>query len=275
MAPPPAFHDHHADAGWDAAVWLAMLALATAWYLWGVAAQRRRAKRWSRGRTAAWLIGIALVGVAVWPPVMARGHQDLRWHMGQHLLIGMFGPLALVLAAPMTLLLRTVPVRAGRAIVRVLRTPPVRVLSHPVTAMLLNIGAMGALYTTPLYAASLHTPALHHLVHAHFLAAGCLFCWAILAGPDPAPHAPGRGFRLGVLFVSIAVHGVLSKLMYAHLWPRNTHHPIEEIRGAARLMYYGGDLAELLLAVALFATWHGARRPLGRPAPAWRAPVGP
>jgi putative membrane protein len=97
------------------------------------------------------------------------------------------------------------------------------------------------------------------LVHLHFLAAGCLFTWAT-AGPDPAPHRPGFALRLGVLFASVATHGHLSKLMYAHRWPRGTHHSLTEIQDAARWMYSGGDLAEALLAVTLFAGWYRTRR---------------
>ena len=33
------------------------------------------------------------------------------------------------------------------------------------------------------------------------------------------------------------------------------------IQAAAQLMYYGGDLAELALAIALFAAWYRTRRP--------------
>ncbi|MGB3852135.1 MAG: cytochrome c oxidase assembly protein, partial [Tunicatimonas sp.] len=99
---------------------------------------------------------------------------------------------------------------------------------------------------------------LHHLVHLHFLAAGCLFTWAI-AGPDPAPHRSSFALRLGVLFVNVATHGYLSKLMYAYRWPRGTHHALAEIQDAAQWMYYGGDVAEALLAVALFSGWYQTR----------------
>jgi putative membrane protein len=36
--------------------------------------------------------------------------------------------------------------------------------------------------------------------------------------------------------------------------------PILQVRGGAEIMYYGGDIAELLLAAALVATWRPARR---------------
>ncbi|HYH11166.1 MAG TPA: cytochrome c oxidase assembly protein, partial [Thermomicrobiales bacterium] len=88
---------------------------------------------------------------------------------------------------------------------------------------------------------------------------GYLFAWSI-AGPDPAPGRPGLTTRLAVLVTSIAAHAYLGKTMYAHLFPRGTHYSADEIEAAAELMYYGGDLAELLLAAALFATWYQQRR---------------
>jgi putative membrane protein len=43
--------------------------------------------------------------------------------------------------------------------------------------------------------------------------------------------------------------------MYAYGYPRGKPHDHGEIQAAAQLMYYGGDLAELLLSVAFFAAW--------------------
>jgi hypothetical protein len=80
---------------------------------------------------------------------------DLRGHMAQHLLIGMFAPLGLVLAAPVTLALRTLPVKAARRLATLLRSRPARWVGHPVTALALNSGGMFLLYLTPLYAATL------------------------------------------------------------------------------------------------------------------------
>jgi len=234
-------------------------------YLLGLQRQWRRGRPWSFWRLLALLAGTSMVLFAISPPVMLHAHQDLRGHMLQHLLLGMFAPLLLVLAAPVSLLLRTLPTAGARALVAVLRSGPLRLLAHPLTALLLNLGGMYLLYLTPLYAASLGSPALHWLVHWHFLAAGCLFTWAILAGPDPAPHAARAWVRLGVLFVAMAAHATLAKLMYGFGWPRGTHHGLEEIQAAAQLMYYGGDLAEMLLLGLLFARWGRRRGRAGRP----------
>lgn len=231
-------------------------------YLFAACRLHGRARAWPGSRTACFAFGILSLTIAIMPPVADFAHHDLRGHMIQHLLLGMLAPLGLVFAAPVSLTLKTVPASTGRKLVALLHSRPVIFLSHPLTALLLNVGGMYLLYLTPLYAASLANPMLHALVHIHFVIAGCVFTWAI-AGPDPGPRRPGLHFRLGVLFVSISMHATLAKLMYAYGWPRGTHHTPEEIQSAAQLMYYGGDLAELVLVIALFGLWHRNRKTMG------------
>jgi putative membrane protein len=251
-------HLHGAGSGSAAAAAVVWLLLAAALGLYLAAAFRQRhGKGWSAWRIASFAAGTALLAAAVAPPVSAWAHHDLRGHMAQHLLLGMFAPLALVLAAPVTLLLRTVPVSAGRRVARLLGSAPVRRLTHPATAVLLDVGALYLLYLTPLFAATLHSSVLHAVVHLHFFLAGSLLAWSI-ARPDPGPHRPPFRTRLLALLAAIAAHSTLAKLMYAYGWPRGTGFDLAEIRAAAQWMYYGGDLAELLLAVALFASWYRA-----------------
>ncbi|RDV11545.1 cytochrome c oxidase assembly protein [Pontibacter diazotrophicus] len=250
--------EHHTGAGGGTlavAIPYLLIAAALAAYLFAVARQRNSLRPWSRWRTISFIVGVSLLAVAMSPSLVRYAHHDLRGHMIQHLLIGMLAPLGLVLAAPLTLMLRTLPVQSARVVTSVLRSWAFQWLSHPVTALLLNIGGMYLLYLTPLYALTLTNPYMHHLVHLHFLAAGYLFTWSI-AGPDPAPGRPAMRTRLVVLFISIAAHAYLSKFMYAYSWPRNTPHDMEQIREAAQLMYYGGDFAELLLVIILFASWY-------------------
>lgn len=236
-----------------------LAALALGGYSTAVILQQRRGRRWNRWRTVCFTGGIVLVVIAMLPPVVAFAHHDLRGHMLQHLLLGMFAPLGLVFGAPVTLLMRSSPAKVARALVALLRLPVVRFVSHPVTAAWLNIGGMYLLYFTPLYAVMHSSALVHALVHWHFLVAGCVFSWAI-AGPDPAPHRPSRTYRLVVVFISMAGHAFLAKAMYAYGWPAGTHHSPDEIKSAAKIMYYGGDAAESLLVIALF--WHWlAQRP--------------
>jgi putative membrane protein len=243
-------HPHGLDAG------LLLLALAA-----GYEVLATIARPWPWWRTALFLTGCALLAAGFTPGVLPWPADDFRTHMAQHLLIGMLGPLALVLGAPVTLLLRTLPRPAGRLVGRLLRTRIVHAVAHPVVALTLNLGGLVLLYSTPLYAATTRDPALHLLVHVHFLLAGYLFAW-VVAGPDPAPRRPSVPARLVVLGVAIAFHSIFSQLMYAGAY-LDLPVPAAERQGGAELMYYGGDIAELLLAAALVAGWRPARRRSG------------
>ncbi|MEU6432338.1 cytochrome c oxidase assembly protein [Microbispora sp. NPDC046973] len=224
----------------------------------------RRARRrnpvvgWSRWRTAGFATGLALLAVALLPPVASFAHADFRGHMAQHMLVGMYAPLALVLGAPVTLLLRTLPVAGARRLSAVVHSRPGRLLTHPATALLLSTGSLVPLYFTPLYDGVAARPAGHWLLHAHFLLSGFLFAY-VIAGPDPAPARPGVRARLVSLGCAIAVHAVVAQLMYGGFWV-DVHAPVPEVQGGAEIMYYGGDIAELLLAAALVSTWRPERR---------------
>lgn len=236
---------------------LAMIALLVV-YLWLAFRQRSR-RRWSMWRVTSFASGIGLVLIALSPTLAAVAHHDLRGHMLQHLLIGMFAPIGLVLGAPITLALRALPVHTARRLSALLRRQPIRWLSHPLTGLLLSIGGMYLLYATSLFAASQQHPLLHNLLHIHFLAAGFLFTWSII-GLDPTPHCPTMRTRLLVLFLAGAAHAMLAKAIYIYLWPRGISADRDQIEAAAKLMYYGGDLAEIVLLIVLFSAWYRSPR---------------
>ncbi|MFI2780474.1 cytochrome c oxidase assembly protein [Streptomyces sp. ALB3] len=252
----------HGDAGGmpGAAPTVLVLLPVAAGYLLAVRRVRRRnpSLGWNPWRSASFLAGLVLLAVALLPPLGTAAHTDFRGHMAQHMLIGMYAPLALVLAAPVTLLLRALRPTRARWVTATLHCPPARVLAHPAVALLLSTGSLGLLYFTPLYNHAVSHSAGHWLMHAHFLASGCLFAYAI-AGPDPAPSRPGVRARLVYLGVAIAVHALVSQAMYGGFLV-NIHAPVDQVRQGAEIMYYGGDIAELLLAGALVATWRPERR---------------
>ncbi|MEV7802960.1 cytochrome c oxidase assembly protein [Microbispora sp. NPDC088329] len=250
---------HGAHVAGLSGVLLPVLALVAYLHLAGRARRRNPVLGWSRWRTASFGTGLALTAVALSPPVAPFAHADFRGHMVQHLLVGMYAPLALVLGAPVTLLLRALPVAGARRLSAVVHSRPARLAAHPAIALLLSTGGVVVLYFTPLYDAVTARPAGHWLLHVHFLLSGCLFAH-VIAGPDPAPARPGVRARLVYLGCAIAVHAVAAQLMYGGFWV-DVHAPIPEVRGGAEIMYYGGDIAELLVAAALVSTWRPERRP--------------
>ena len=232
---------------------LVLLGVLAALYV--VAAARQRA--WSPWRTASWLIGSMVLAWGLLPEYLPFSPGDLRQHMLQHLLLGMFAPIGLVMAAPITLLVRTLPAEGGRAITTILKSPLARVWANPITALALNLGGMAALYFTPLYRIMMVDPTVHYLVHFHFVAAGCLYAW-VIAGPDPAPHRLSVPARLVILGIAVILHSVMAQMVYAGFYVPILAQP-HQLRGAAELMYYGGDIAEMILAFAMVTSWRTSR----------------
>ncbi|TQK79177.1 putative membrane protein [Streptomyces puniciscabiei] len=255
---------HHQGGGTDGLPGTVLTALLLLGVAGGYLLAARRARRrnpvqgWNTWRSASFLTGLALLAVALLPPLAPAAHADFRGHMAQHMLIGMYAPLALVLAAPVTLLLRTLPHGQARRVAVTLHSAPARLLVRPATALVLSTATLGVLYFTPLYNTAMTHPAGHWLLHAHFLVSGCLFAH-VIAGPDPAPSRPGVRSRLVYLGVAIAAHALIAQAMYGGFLI-DVHAPIHQVQQGAEIMYYGGDIAELLLAGALVATWRPERR---------------
>ncbi len=77
------------------------------------------------------------------PPLGPAAHHDFRGHMAQHMLIGMYAPLALVLAAPVTLALRTLPPAGARRVTTLLHGRPRAPAHPPAAALALSTGTLG------------------------------------------------------------------------------------------------------------------------------------
>jgi putative membrane protein len=236
-------------------------------YLGAVAASRRRGA-WPAYRAVLWCAGMVAVASASAGPLAVAADEDFAAHMAAHVLLGMLAPLLLVLAAPVTLALRTLPVRQARRLATLLRARPVRILTQPAVAATVSVGGLWLLYRTPLYLASTRNESLHWAVHAHVFLAGYLFVTAII-GPDPAPHRAGHRTRAGVLLLYLAAHSILAKSLYADPVAAV---PVAQSQRAGMLMYYGGDAVDLALLAAFCRDWLLRRDPRA-PVPARACPT--
>ena len=241
--------------GWvafDLLVVLALLAAAGV-YATAVVLSRNRSA-WPGHRSLLWYLGLLCAGAALVGPVGEAARASFTGHMVAHLLLGMLAPLLLVLGAPVSLLLRALPVTVARRLTRILRLLPVRALTNPVVAGTLNAGGLWVLYATDLYPAVHTSVLLHGVVHAHILLAGYVFT-AALIGVDPDPHQASVPVRSAVLVLFIAAHSVLAKWLYVHP-------PVGvgtgDGRTGAQLMYYGGDAVDVTLIALLLLGWYRA-----------------
>ena len=186
--------------------------LLAALYVIGVVRLRRRGDRWPTGRLLAWLAGCATLVFATSSGVRAYGSAMFSVHMIEHMTLNMFVPVLLVLGAPVTLALRVLPSAAAgdppgprEWIVRAVHSPFTAFLSSPITAFVLFVGSLYAVYLTPVFDTLVQYHWGHELMAVHFLLTGYLFYWGII-GVDPGPRRLPFIGRLALLFAIMPFH---------------------------------------------------------------------
>lgn len=165
-----------------------------------LAATARSVPRW---RQVCFASGLVVLEIALSPPVDRLSDQLLVAHMAEHLLIGDVAALLFVLGL------------TGPMMAPMLRNPVIgrlRILSHPVVAIVLW-GVNFYLWHLPaLYQAALRHDALHALEHATFLTFG-VAVWMALLGPLPKPAWFSNGPRLLYIVAVRLVGAVLGNVM--------------------------------------------------------------
>lgn len=202
-----------------------------------------------RSRAVCFAGGLAALVVAVDGPPDAFAESSFSMHMVQHLLLQMVAAPLLLLGGPIFLLLRAdLPWFRRRVLVRVLRCRPVRVLTHPVTALALFIVVLVGTHLTGIYELALQRESVHEIEHLAYLLTALLFWWPAI-GVDPAPNLishPGRVLYLMIsmpvpafLGVAIANAGTVLYPTYAHATPWGTS-ALADQQAAGTLMWVAG-----------------------------------
>jgi len=249
-------HTQHTGNYYEAIIILIVF-LALLIYPLAVAVTNRKYKTWPQHRLFFWSIGVLCAGSALIGPLATLAHSNFTAHMLGHLMLGMLAPLLLAFATPVTLILRTLSIPTARKLTFILRSQPIRFISNPVTAALLNIGGLYVLYTTDLYLLMHQYLFVYSMVHLHLFLAGYLFTISIIY-IDITPHRYSYIYRSIVLILALAGHKILSKTIYAY---PPTAVPRAEAEAGGMLMYYGGDVIELTLIFVLCYQWYKANAP--------------
>ena len=195
---------------------IGLLVLAVALYIKGVAVLRKRGDAWPVGRTVAFALGIAGIDFATSGGLGVYAMYSFEYHMIAHMTLGMIAPIGLVLGAPVTLALRTLPqgrtpTESGpRAILVALLHSRIGVLfTNPIVALALFDGSLFVLYFTDLFGTLMSSHAGHLLMNVHFILAGFLF-FMIIIGVDPSPRRIHHLVRIVMLFAAMAIHAFFS-----------------------------------------------------------------
>jgi putative membrane protein len=182
----------------------------------------------------------------------------------QHMLLTMAAAPLLALGAPITLALRVAKGRTRRRMVRVLHSPPLRVIGHPLVAWVVFTLSLYALYFSPLFDLSLRQPQVHDLVHLHFLAAGLLFWWPVV-GLDPSRWRMPHIARVGFVFLMVPFHAFLGVAImnsgrvlaptlesFQRSWGPT---PLADQQTGGAILWGAGDLIAIAAVLGVLISW--------------------
>lgn len=198
------------------ALMIGLLIIAVALYIKGVMVLTKRGDKWPVGRTISFAIGISAIDFATSGGLGLYAHFSFSWHMIAHMTLGMIAPIAIVLGAPITLALRTLP--QGRnseergvrgTLLSALHSRYSSIIVNPVGALIIFDGSLFLLYFTSLFGTLMNTHAGHLFMNIHFLLAGFLF-FHVIIGIDPNPKRPPFLVRIVTLLVAMSIHAFFS-----------------------------------------------------------------
>ena len=191
---------------------IGILITLVALYIKGVVILSRRGDKWPVGRTISFASGIALLDFATSGGLGVYALFSFEYHMIAHMVIGMLAPIAIVLGAPITLALRSLPLgrtpeeRGVRGtLINFLHTRYSVILTNPLTALALFDGSLFVLYFTNIFGTLMQSHAGHLLMNLHFFLAGFLF-FHVIIGIDPNPRKIPHIVRIVMLFAAMSIH---------------------------------------------------------------------
>ena len=254
------------------ALMIGILVIMVALYVKGVMVLTKRGDKWPVGRTISFALGISVIDFATSGGLGVYAQFSFSYHMLAHMLLAMVAPIGLVLGAPMTLALRTLP--QGRtstergvrgSLLAALHSKVGMFYTNPVVALLIFDGSLFALYFTDLFASMMQSHVGHLFMTLHFLAAGFLFFFVVI-GIDPNPRKIPYLVQIVVLFAAMSIHAFFSialmstttlidKGYFASLQTPWLTYLLADQKLGASIGWAMGEIPILMALVATFINW--------------------
>ena len=257
----------HLDAGSVLAV-LSIVAVVV--YLGAVVRLRRSGVAWPWWRSLAWFGGNASLFAMTGTWLNGYCMVLFSMHMTQHMVLSMITPLLLLLGAPVTLALRTLPRGKGAAgapralLLDALHSRFARFVASPLFTIPLFIASLYGIYFTPLFDALMSNPIGHQFMLAHFVVVGLLFFGPILA-QDPWPRTMSHPGRMLELFLPVPFHaffgvaimmaGSLIVTTFAQPPAGWGIDPLGDQQHAGGIAWSFGELPTVLVLAVVFFSW--------------------
>jgi putative membrane protein len=248
-------------------------------YLAAVFRLTRTGVRWPWWRTLAWIAGAASLFAVTGTWLNGYSMVLFSVHMTQHMVLSLITPLLLLLGAPVTLALRTLPRGAGAAgapralLLEALHSRFARFVSHPLFTVPLFIASLYGVYFTPLFDVLMGNPVGHQLMLVHFVVTGLLFFGPIM-GQDPWPRTLSHPGRLLELFLPVPFHaffGVVIMMAGSLVVTTFADPPaswgidlLRDQSDAGGIVWAFGELPTVLVLAVVFFSWASSEDRRGR-----------
>lgn len=254
------------------ALFIGLSILAVALYIRGIMILERRGDKWPVGRTIAFTAGVVALNYATSGGLGVYAYFAFSYHMIAHMVLAMIVPIGIVLSAPITLALRTLP--QGRTkdergirgtLVAALHSRVASFFVHPLIVLVLFDGTLFVLYFTSLFGGMMQSHTGHFFMDLHFILAGFLF-FHVIIGVDPNPKRIPQLARIVILFVAMAIHAFFSVALMSSTtlldrgYFAQLHRPwstdlLADQRLGGAIGWAMGDIPILLALVATFILW--------------------
>ncbi|CAB4340436.1 MAG: hypothetical protein F2690_04645 [Actinobacteria bacterium] len=254
------------------ALMIGLLITAVALYIKGVVVLTKRGDKWPVGRTVSFSLAIAAIDFATSGGLGLYAHFAFSYHMVAHMILGMIAPIGIVLGAPITLALRTLP--QGRnadergvrgSLLAALHSKLAVFYTNPLVALAFFDGSLFVLYFTRLFGSLMQSHVGHLFMNIHFLLAGILF-FHVIIGIDPNPRRVPHLVRIVILFAAMSIHAFFSIALmsetslidggyFASLKSPWLTELLVDQRIGASLAWAMGEIPILLALVATFISW--------------------
>jgi len=242
-------------------------------YYRGLKDWKKRSRPHGRWKVASFYAGLLLMLASLVSPLDPLSDQLFLMHMIQHVIIRAIGPILIILGAPVTPVLRGLPIELRIGLIAPLVSnsklrKAYSIFQHPVLMPGLFVAVLFFWALPEFHDAAVENLWLHYVMHLSMTSTGLLFWWLII---DPKPHRSKvhYGPRILIMGLTLFPNTVLGAIItfseavqykaYGadRLWGLTQ---LDDQKGGALIQWFIVDMMALATAIVIFAMWYQKER---------------
>jgi len=242
-------------------------------YFRGLRDWKKRSRPHGKWKVVSFYLGLLFFFAALVSPLDPLADQLFLMHMVQHVIIRVLAPVLIILGAPVTPVLRGLPVELRMGLISPLVSnsklrKAYSVFQHPVLMPGLFVAVLFFWALPEIHDAAVESFWIHYVMHLSMSSTGLLFWWLII---DPKPHRSKIHFgpRILIMGLTLFPNTVLGAIItfsqavqyeaygIERLWGLA---PIDDQKGGALVQWFLVDMMSLGAAIVIFTMWYQRER---------------